>query len=460
MTADLLRFAAGAALASLPGFSAMRGWPRAGPATRAGRIALAFALGLAIAVPACLAAALLGIPLRGRVIAAICVLLALAIRLLTRRAIPEARSTTPPPATGTAAASRALLAGCAALFLVKVALVPVWSWDYYAVHGTKARRIFAGARLDLGGLKAPSLSMSHPDYPLGGPIAWRLLELGDVPGVRWIKLAHALLALALLALVREGILAAGRSEAAANTGAAFAAISPLLWDTESLGLMEVPFALFLAASFYLHLAAPFRSRLAALRDPAPPGWIRGAIAGFLPWIKLREGLSLLLFLAAAELLSRRNREQAGSRFAGPLTAAFLWAASAASVSIFLLPPGERFLAGDWISRGLARAAHPGPILAQLARELKAREWLGFWVVFAAGWIFSIIRRRRTAALLASVVAAQLATYASVYFFTYLDPVAHIRSSFFRISGALLPAALIALAAKDEGAGDSEPLRTP
>ena len=337
--------------------------------------------------------------------------------------------------------TRVLLAASAVLFLAKVALVPVWSWDFYAVHGTKARRILAGHSLDLGGLKPAALGMSHPDYPVGGPLAWRVIALGAVPDERSARIAHALFALTLLALVRAGILAGGRSETLANTGAAFVAISPLCWDTESLGLMEVPFALFLAASFLLLLVVRHG-------DSSRGGWIWGAITGFLPWIKLREGLSLVLLLAAAELLSRKRRTDPFSRRLAPVGFALVWAAATVFVSSFLLPPGERFLAGDWLSRGLDRAAHPAAILALLAKELLAPEWFGFWIVFTAGWIYSIVCQRRTTAILTSVIAAQLAVYASVYFFTYLDPADHIRSSFFRISAALLPAALIALAAAE------------
>jgi hypothetical protein len=442
---EFARTAAGAILISLPGAAALRRDPPA--SSRAARWALAFPLGLALSVPAGFAAALFGVPLRGRVIAAICVVLALALSLARKR------SRVPPggdrrPLSRAAIATRALLALAAGLFLAKVALVPVWSWDYYAVHGTKARTMFDDQILDLGRLQLPGLAISHPDYAIGGPVAWRLLALGAVPGERSVKLAHALFALALLALVRGGILAAGRSEAAANTGAAFAAISPLFWDTESLGLMEVPFALFLAASFLLLLEM-------RRGDPLRGGWIWGAIAGFLPWIKLREGVSLVLLLAGAQLLFRVRRHEPLSRRLAPAAFALAGTAAAGFVSIFLLPPGEKFLVGNWVSRGLERAAHPVPIVSLLARELLAPEWFGFWVVFAAAWVYSIVRRRPTAAVLTSVIAAQIAVYASVYFFTYLDPADHIRSSFFRISAALLPAALIALAP-----AEAARLRTP
>ncbi len=446
MIGEIARTAAGAILISLPGAAALRRAPSAGSSSRATRWTLAFPIGLALSVPACFAAALFGVPLRGRVIAAICIVLALMISFPGKRSL--ARPDYPAlPLSRIALATRVLLAASAALFLAKVARVPVWSWDYYAVHGTKTRTMFEDQALDLGRLRLPSLAISHPDYPVGGPVAWRLLALGAVPGERSVKVAHALFALALLALLRGGILAAGRSETLANTGAAFAAISPLCWDTESLGLMEVPFALFLAGSLVLLLEA-------RRGDPFPGGWIWGAVAGFLPWIKLREGLSLVLLLAGAELLSRKRRTGPLSRRLAPVGIALVWTAAAGLVSIFLLPPGESFLVGDWLSRGLARAAHPGPIVSLLANELLAPEWFGFWIVFAAGWVFSIARKRRTAAILTSVIAAQLAVYASVYFFTYLDPADHIRSSFFRISAALLPAALIALAAADGARGSS------
>jgi hypothetical protein len=438
VTLLLLRTAAGAILISFPGLSALRPASWARSMTRSGRMALALAVGLAVAVPAALAAALLGLPLQGKVIAGICLLLALAIRLLSNAPIGRSAGIRFPRSKLTIV-SRFLLAAAAALFLAKLTFVPVWSWDYYAVHGTRARRIFAEKPLDLTTLRFPGLALSHPDYPLGLPISWRLLALGEIPTSASVKLAHAVFALALLALVREGLFASGCREPVANTGAAFAAISPLLWDTESLGLAELSFALFLAGAFVVFLRFPKGFSQAQ-------AWIFGTTAGFLPWLKLREGLTLATFLSIALFFSGRSRRPA-------IVVIILWAASSAYFSILFLPPGERFLAGDWVSRGLSRFEHPCAIATALAKGLLAPEWFGFWIVFAAGWIFAVVGKRPTAALLTSVIAAQVAAYGSVYFFTYLDPAAHIGSSFFRIVAALLPAGLVALAAS---ARESDP----
>ncbi len=443
MTTALLRAAAGVVLIALPGWAALRSIPALRPATRSGELALALAVGFALAVPAALAVGLLGLPLSGATIASICLALALAIRLVATPETDRAARPLRGPRPISSAASCLLLAAVAVLFVAKIAVVPLWSWDYYAVHGVRARRIFSEETLRLENLRQPGLEMTHPDYLLGVPIGWRLLTLGTSPDARSVKIAHVVFALALLALVREAILAAGRSEAAANTGAAFVAISPLLWDTESLGLVEVPFALLLTAAICLFLK---RSRDSGGRG----GWIWGAAAGFLPWIKFREGLTLALFLSIAIVFSTRFGKKRGA-----IAAAILWAGAAAAISTLLLPPGERFLVGDWMSRGLSRLAHPRAVVGPLVRDLLAPEWFGFWIVFSAGWLYSIVKKRQTAALLTSVVAAQLATYASVYFVTYLDPAAHIRSSFFRITAALVPAAIVALAARVTSVGEMQ-----
>ena len=68
-----------------------------------------------------------------------------------------------------------------------------------------------------------------------------------------------------------------------------------------------------------------------------------------------------------------------------------------------------------------------------------------------------LRRRPLAAALGAVVLVQLAAYAGTYFATYLDPVEHIRSSFFRIAAALLPLALVAVSG---GLGGPDRARTP
>jgi hypothetical protein len=445
MTGALLRAVLGTILVALPGGAALRGVAQTHAGTRSGSCALAFTLGLAVLVPAVFAAGFFGIALGIPAIATISLLLAAAISMATRVHADRPTDPVPFPRTTAVVLSRLLLASATVLFVAKIALVPVWSWDYYAVHGVRARRMFSGQHLRLGQLGKPGLEMTHPDYPPGIPIAWRILTLGGPPDAASVKIAHVLFGLALLALVREAVLASGRSEIAANTAAAFGAISPLFWDTESLGLVEAPFALLLCAAFCLLLKSS--------REPGEArGWAFGAIAGFLPWIKMREGLTLAAFLTIAMLLSGKSIRR--KAVVSALLASVLWAAAAIGICAVLLPPGESFLVGGWLSRGFSRAAHPGAIVGAIAGDLLAPEWFGFWIVFAAGWLYSIASRRRTAAILGSVIVAQLAAYVSVYFVTYLNPADHIRSSFFRITAALLPAAIIVLVAIIEKSTDS------
>ena len=75
----------------------------------------------------------------------------------------------------------------------------------------------------------------------------------------------------------------------------------------------------------------------------------------------------------------------------------------------------------------------------------APDWLGFWFLFAAGLVFALWQRQRTALLLAGVVLLQLGLYAAVYFFTYLPAEGHILSSFTRITAALVPLGILMIA---------------
>ena len=46
--------------------------------------------------------------------------------------------------------ARIALISAVALFLVKVVLAPLWSWDHFAIWGLKSRRMVVQGRLDLG----------------------------------------------------------------------------------------------------------------------------------------------------------------------------------------------------------------------------------------------------------------------------------------------------------------------
>jgi hypothetical protein len=326
--------------------------------------------------------------------------------------------------------ARAALFLAVALFLAKVALAPLWSWDHFAIWGMKSRRMVVGGRLDLGFLALPGFEQSVTYYPVGLPMLWRLLALGGLPGTALFKAVHALFGLALVAVTHRGVLRLGRSPAMADALAALLAASPLLWDTIAVGLADLPLALWATAGLVLALEPDDRYSAAAA----------GVCLGFLPWIK-QEGLPLaLLALVAAAVIVRKPR------LAALLVPAGLLIAGALAIGRTLPVTGPTFFSGDWRGRALDRLSRPGEILTMLGSDLAALDWLGFWFLFAAGLALAFWRRNRTALLLAGVVLLQLGLYAAVYFFTYMSPAGHIHSSFTRITAALVPLGILAIAA--------------
>lgn len=434
----ILRIAIGAGLLVLVGKGALRRAAWAFPDSAVGRLALEATLGLALTIPILFFAAVAGWPINAPGIFAFCLLLAAALAATAKGHDPRrARPSEPPRRRIWGLLPLSTLA----LFAFKVARAPLWSWDHYAVWGVKARRLVAGGRLDLSFLRLAAFVPSHPDAPLGLPLAWRIVGLGHTPDAIVFKACHVLLGIALAALVREGARESGTGQATANILAAFTAVSPLFWDTEAVGIAEMPLALLGAGAFFLLLRLASRSG----SSPASRSWLFGYLLGTLAWIKGREGLTLAILTAAAGAILLAGRRRLSGATARSLFVSLVLAAGSAFAATARLPPGERFLAGDWRSRGLLRMHESGIILRMLGRDLLQPDWMGFWALFAVATAAAVATRKKPTALLAAAVWGQVAVYSLVYFVTYLDPEAHLRSSFFRIVAALLPLAVIALA---------------
>lgn len=516
----------GAAMAVAVGLAALA--PR--PARRAlAAVPLAGALGLALLTPALYALWRLGLPAAPATVLGTAALLAGGFALLRRlrgrrglsiagrAAQPEAAADatlSEPTASGPAPTrpptrprwlAAAWLPAAAALAVVagKLARVPLWSWDHYAIWGLKARRLFPGGGLDLAWL-VPG-EHARPDYPVGLPLAWRALTLGAEPGPAAFVCAHLLMAVALVALVgAAGRRLAGRglagrglaarwsveSTLAGAAAAALVAASPLVWDTESLGLADLPLALWAVAAVAVVVGwiepasapavdgEPTATGAAATAlavggpsgiadrpgpEPAAPIWAAGVCLGFLPWLK-SEGLPLAVLLLAALALAlyvARERHPLSARSLIPLAAPAL-ALGAAGVAA--TPVGGReigFFRGDWAGRGLARLGDLPELLRALAGDLFEPGWLGLWPLWVAAMACALVvllrtRRRRgrrgdarTAAValaLSAAVAAQLALYAATYLVSYIPTLQHAETSFYRVAAALAPLALLASAA--------------
>src|SRR6185436_6456814 len=231
-------------------------------------------------------------------------------------------------------------------------------------------------------------------------------------------------------------LAAARRLGASRTAAALLAsalcASPLFWDTEVLGIADLPLAAVAVAALLLALDA---------REDGVgfPAWPAGLALGFLSWVKL-EGIPLGTLLAAACAL-----KLTGQRRLALVAPWALSTAAALALRRWLLPADGSFLQGDWTARFAERVRDPLPLFAAMLRELGGPEWLGLWFLFGAAAFASLFLPAPPACRLSAVVLGQFLVYAFIYLGTYLNPAEHVHSSFRRLTAALLPLGLLAMA---------------
>jgi hypothetical protein len=462
-------------------------------------LALAVVAGPALALPLLMAASLAGLPLRGR--PTVLVLGALAAALAGVAAVrwrsPPARGPHPGgapssspageaaggpspalAATGSAPAApaaaprpllwagRLTLAAALLLALVKLALVPLWSWDHFAIWGLKARVFAAEGSATPEVVASIGVQSTVPDYPLGVPLAWVAATLGALPGEGVVRGVHLAWLLALVALVHAAARRVGGGALAPLAAAAFVAVSPLAWDSVHVGLADLPLGLVAVAA----VAAAARALGEAAGRPVPEpgggarddrlhaagraaspsaagGWaLAGLAVGFLPWVK-SEGTSFaaILFLALAAWRWRAGRPGRRADLAALALPAAVLGAGAIAVGR-MLPRGVSFFDGHLPQRLAARLADPSEVFGPVLAELAAWQWLGVWAALLVVLAAAAVRRRLPALLLAGVVALQLAVYVGVFFVTYIDVVDHVATALHRIAAALVPLAVLAAAA--------------
>jgi hypothetical protein len=416
---------AGAGAAVLVGHWALPRGRGVGPAS----LAEDFAVGLAIVVPAAFVWGLAGLPWTPLSMPALGLAAAAALRLAFGRRDRASAGMPAAPVRPADRAAEALLAIVLVAAAWKWMGTPLWSWDHFAMWGLKARRLIDSGSLDLGFLNLTQYVAANPDYPIGLPLATRYLS-PSLPSPADFRLVHGLFAAALAAGVHGAARRLGSSRAVAAVVTALLVASPLFWDTEAVGLGDLPLACAAVAAILLALEARSDARF--------PAWPAGLVIGFLPWIKV-EGAVLAVFLAAACLaLVRRN--------GAFLLPGFALAAGALATRVLLLPPGIGFLEGDWTGRVADRARAAGPMVSAMLADLGGREWFGLWFLFAVAVLFAFRPRATAARALAAVVLAQIAVYAVVYLGTFMDPLGHVDASFHRLAGALAPLALLAVTA--------------
>jgi hypothetical protein len=433
--AHFVRIAVGLALCSAAGAGFL---PRArhlrdefGPL----RIGRAAAVGLAFLVPTIFLLGVWRLPVRAPEIVCVALLFAAAGAQWSRGvgSLEPGRAAAGP---GYLSLSFAIVAAALGVFVWKVTVVPVWTWDHYMVWGMKSRIMVTDGMLDLKFLQGYPFFEANADYPLGLPAAWRILTLGAEPAAIDFKICHVFFGVGVVLAVNQILAEAGVGVLWRDAASGFVAVSPLFWDTESLGNAEMPLCWFALTGLGLLLGSP----------PLPGrfGWVAGCVIGLLPWIK-KEGLTLAVLLFSARCAVSWRRAGSSVRVEGVLSigiAAGALAAAALLVERLLLPRGLPFFVGSWWTRAWGRLLGPGPLLKAVGREMLSADWFGFWIVFAGLLALALVRRETPALAVFAAVLGQISLYVFTYFATYLDPVAHVNASFFRILGALLPLGVV------------------
>ncbi len=402
-------------LIAMCGLVGAAGWPLA-RRTSIGvwsAAAAAWIIGLAALTPLLGIIGFLGVPLGFPSIAAVIFALLCTSWFSFRNVRSE-----PAPSVSAEPWSMVLALALYGLDVIKSFVAPFWSWDHFAIWGAKARLL--GATRDLRSL-ADTL---HAEYPVGVPLSIHILTGGGVPERFEFRLIHVILLGCLLLLARAIVLRVTRSGFAANISAAFLSLTPLAWDTEALGLADLPLATYAIAAVALSLDDDLAAAVGC-----------GLCLGFLPWTK-QEGLPLAILLFGAIAACNRKDPAARGGVAIALALGSLYVTVGTGVSFF---------EGEWLQRATGRLAQPGPVLGALWPYLISPATLGLWIAVPVAFAVAIVRRERRAIALLGVVIAQLLIYCGVYFASYIDPGEHIRSSFHRIASGLAPLAVVAIA---------------
>jgi hypothetical protein len=406
-------------------------------------------LGIALLVPVALVWGLVGLPWGPVSMPALALTLAALLRPWGwRGSVTPPCARLPEASRARAVAAEALLALCFIVSAWKWTRVRLWAWDHYAIWGLKARRMVQDSALDLEFLDLRAYTSSNPDYPIGLPLTWRFLSPSD-PSEAAFKIFHVLfggaLVFALLAAARK----LNASRAVAALAAAVVCASPLFWDTEAVGLADLPLACVAVVALLLALEAA--------ADPRFPVWPAGVALGFLGWIKT-EGLVLgvLLALACGGLAGVEASGARLRRRAALLWPWLLWSAGALLTRQVLLGRSVGFFEGDWLARARARIPSTGTILSAMLENLSGLDWLGLWIAFGLAIVVGLARKARAAWRLSGVLLAMFGVYLVVYLGTYLDPLRHVESSFHRLGAALAPLAVLAIVASIAAAPDAGP----
>jgi hypothetical protein len=339
--------------------------------------------------------------------------------------------------------TRFLLAAAAAgiaLFAAVALSEPMWSTDYLAVWGLKAKTIFLTAALPARLFHDPATAWSHPEYPLLLPLDLAALSAW---ARGWDDRAPALLYPLLQAATAAGIFGFLARRGQALGGAAAAVLTAWLapfYTPVHVGMADIPLAL----GFVLLASALLDAFDADVSSSLSSSSVRARLAAAsLFCAALKPEGALFSLLAAIVWLFFRP---AGARRAGVLAALALPAIAFGALQrlargpiperIFdfgLLAPGRW---GEWLGRlGLA-VSHIASVEAAAA---------AIPLVALAGFFF--VTKRATADRLLPLLGGQAAFYVVACSLSAIGVVWHLESSFARTTCTLFPALALVVGAR-------------
>jgi len=332
-----------------------------------------------------------------------------------------------------AAVMLAVAAGAALLFAIAAISEPMWSNDFLAIWGFKAKTIALSGSIPGRLFHDPMTRWSHPEYPLFLPLT---LAASSSAAGSWDDRALALL-YPIFEIVLLSALYGGTKRRFGPTAGSLSALLAALFfgffRAFAVGMADIPLAALLVL---------FAGSLADFVDtPTRAAGARLAIASFLCAATKQEG-SLFVLLAGAwgaffVFRARRGR-----------IVSFL---SLTAVPVLLHQLVLTALRGriadrdyDWslLKSGLALL----PRAAAVARTILRDELAPHAVPLAALIAFLVVARpvgsARTLALLGPPLAAQLFVYAAVCVFSAFDP--RWQAQFVpRLAATLFPVLLLA-----------------
>jgi len=344
-------------------------------------------------------------------------LLALVAGISAARRRPRRRPA--PPWSGAALVLAAAAAAGIALYALQACAEPLWSTDFLAIWGLKAKTIYSTGGIPGRLFRDPATAWSHPEYPLLLPL---LMAAFSAATGGWNDEALGLIFVfcqIAAVLVVAGYCRRRGSPAAGALAAVLVAFWYPLYRAFHTGLAEIPFALTLVL-----LAT------AAADESAP----RGALAALLCVATKQEGTAFTL-LVAGTLVASRGSARPSRRTA--------LAIAAVTVLHFV---ALRLARGDLHDRDFtfavlspSRATELLGRLGRLGRAFAgASTPAGILGLACLAAVLLATRRAREDFLLVPL-GLQLSIYLGACALSSWDPVWQLRSAFFRIAATLGPA---------------------